>query len=245
MKFNLFIIFLIISSCSSNYTKVSNKSPFTSKGFAYIYNDLNEHSSFIKTKLDNSIPQIAQKNIRINSLVKIINPKTKDSIVVKNSKNINYPEFYKIIITEPIAEKLNLDKELPLVEIIEIKKNKSFVAKKAKMYQEEKKISSNAPVTSVKISNISKNKNKIKKQKIQDFYILIGSFYSKDTAEFLKKRISKEITSYDIKKLKIIRESNNKINLISGSYNTINLMKNDYINLKKFGFEELDIITYE
>ena len=66
-----------------------------------------------------------------------------------------------------------------------------------------------------------------------------------DTAEFLKERINKEIPSYDIKKLKIIKESDNKINLISGSYNTINLMKNDYINLKTFGFEELDIIIYE
>ena len=113
------------------------------------------------------------------------------------------------------------------------------------MYSEEKQISSNAPVTSVQISNISKNKNKIKKQKIQDFYILIVSFYSMDTAEFLKERINKEIPSYDIKKLKIIKESDNKINLISGSYNTINLMKNDYINLKTFGFEELDIIIYE
>jgi len=178
-------------------------------------------------------------------LVKIINPKTKDSIVVKNTKRINFPDFYKIIITEPIAEKLNLDKDLPLVEIIEIKKNKSFVAKKAKIYNEEKQISSNAPVTSVQISNISKDKNKIKKQVIEDFYILIGSFYSIDTVKFLKERISREIPSYDVKKLKIIEESNNKINLISGSYNTINLMKNDYIDLKNFGFEELDIVIYE
>ena len=245
MKFNIIIIFLIISSCSSNYTKVSNKSPYNSKGFAYIYKDFNDNVENIKIKLDNTVPQIAHNDIRINSLVKIINPKTKDSIVVKNTKRINFPDFYKIIITEPIAEKLNLDKDLPLVEIIEIKKNKSFVAKKAKIYNEEKQISSNAPVTSVQISNISKDKNKIKKQVIEDFYILIGSFYSIDTVKFLKERISREIPSYDIKKLKIIEESNNKINLISGSYNTINLMKNDYIDLKNFGFEELDIVIYE
>ena len=51
--------------------------------------------------------------------------------------------------------------------------------------------------------------------------------------------------NHDYLKPKIIKESNNKINLISGSYNAINLMKNDYINLKNFGFEELDIIAYE
>ena len=245
MKFNILIIFLIIISCSSNYTKLSNKSPYNSKGFAYIYKDINNQIENINVKLDNTLSQIAHNKIRINSLIKIINPKTKDSIVVKNSKKVNYPDFYKIIITEQIAEKINLDKDLPLVEIIEIKKNKSFIAKKAKMFKEEKKISSNAPVTSVQISNISKNKDKISKEKIEDFYILIGSFYSKETAEFLKERIVKEISAYDIKKLKIVRESNNKINLISGSYNTINLMKNDYIKLKNFGFEELDIIAYE
>ena len=177
MKFNILIIFLIITSCSSNYTKISNKSPYNSKGFAYIYNDLNNQKENINIKLDNTLPQIAHNKIKINSLIKIINPKTKDSLIVKNSKKINYPDFYKIIITEHIAKKLNLDQNLPLVEIIEIKKNKSFVAKKAKMFNEEKKISSNAPVTSVQISNISKNKSKVKKQKIEDFYILIGSFF--------------------------------------------------------------------
>ena len=245
MKYNILIIFWIIASCSSNYTKISNKTTYNSKGFAYIYNSLDNQKENINIKLDNTLPQIAHNKIKTNSLIKIINPKTKDSIVVKNFKKINYPDFYKIIITEQIAKKLNLDQKLPLVEIIEIKKNKSFVAKKAKMFNEEKKISSNAPVTSVQILNISKNKNKIKKQKIEDFYILIGTFYSKETAKFLKERISKEIPAYDIQKLKIIRESDNKINLISGSYNTINLMKNDYINLKNFGFEELDIIVYE
>ena len=60
------------------------------------------------------------------------------------------------------SNKLNIEQKLPFVEILEIKKNKSFVAQKAKIFKEEKKISSNAPVTSVKISNISKNKTRKK-----------------------------------------------------------------------------------
>ena len=72
---------------------------------------------------------------------------------------------------------------------------------------------------------------------------MIATFYSNETAEFLKKRIIKEIPYYDHKKLKILKKSNKESNLISGPYNTINLMKNDYINLKKFKFEELNIIT--
>ena len=51
------------------------------------------------------------------------------------------------MITKPVAEKLNLDPNLPLLEIIEVKKNKSFVAEKAKIYNEEKKIPSKAPIS--------------------------------------------------------------------------------------------------
>ena len=74
---------------------------------------------------------------------------------------------------------------------------------------------------------------------------MIASFYSKDTAIFLKKRITKEITNYNPKKLNIFKSKDNEINLISGPYKAINLMKNDYIQLKEFGFEELDIIIDE
>ena len=128
------------------------------------------------------------------------------------------------------------------MEVIEIKKNKSFIAKKAKIFNEEKTIPSNAPITSVEISNISKNKY-LNKNKKKEFYILIASFYSSETAEFLKNRINKEIKSFNIQKMKIVKKNNNKIDLISGQYNTINLMKNDYILLKDFGFEDLDFTT--
>ena len=93
-------------------------------------------------------------------MIKIINPKNNETIVLKNIKRIKYPDFYKVLITKPVAEKLNLDPNLPLLEIIEVKKNKSFVAEKAKIYNEEKKIPSKAPIASVQISNISKNKSK-------------------------------------------------------------------------------------
>ena len=43
-----------------------------------------------------------------------------------------------MLITKSLADKLNLNYNLPLVEVIEIKKNKSFVAKKAEIFNEEK-----------------------------------------------------------------------------------------------------------
>ena len=208
MNYKFIIALFFITSCAVNSTKLENKAPFSSKGFAYIFNENDYNNKIIKGKLDNSQLQISLPKIKINSSVKLINPKTNDSLIVKNVKNLKFPEFYKILITKRVANKLNLNRELPLVEIIEIKKNKSFVAKKAIIYNEEKKISSNAPVTSVQISNISKDKNTLKKTKKNSIYISIATFYSENVAIFLKKRITKEIPDYDVKKFKIIKKRN-------------------------------------
>ena len=245
MKYSFLLCVILLFSCSSNTTKLENRSPYSSKGFAFIYNDADYNNKIISGKLDNAELQISHSKLSNNTLIRIINPKTNDSIAIKNLKKIQYPDFYKILITKKVSEKLNLDLKSPLVEVIEIKKNKSFVAKKAKIFNEEKKISSNAPVTSVQISNISKEKKGKRDLKKDQFFILIGSFYREDTAIFLKQRINKELPEYDTNKLKIIKKSNKKINLVSGPYNTINVMKNDYFELKKFGFEDLDISTNE
>ena len=242
MKFKLlFSILFFLVSCTTS-SKLYNKAPFNSSGFAYIYNDNDYENNFIKGKLDNTKLEISNSELKLNSLIKIINPKTKESMVLKNTKKIEYPDFYKIIITKKVAKKLNINSELPFVEISEIKKNKSFVAKKAKIFNEEKKLPSNAPVTSVEISNISKNKDFKKSQKKEKFFILIGSFSQKTVAEYLKNRIIKEIPNYNSKNLRIIKKSNKENNLLSGPYYTINLMKNDYILLKNLGFEELNIV---
>ena len=243
MKYNFFFILLLIISCTTYPTKIDNLKPYSSKGFAYIYNERDANEKLIKGKLNDTKLEVSHSSLKTNALIKIINPKTNDNLVLRNKKRINYPDFYKVLITSKVADKLNLNRELPFVEILEIKKNKSFVAKKAKIFQEEKKISSNAPVASVQISNISKNKDLKNKKKKDIFFILIGSFYSKNVADFLKNRISKEIPEYNVKKLRVVKKSDKKTHLISGPYYTINLMKNDYIQLKNFGFEELDIIN--
>ncbi len=241
MRFKFILIFFFISSCSSHYTKIENKTPYYTKGLALIYNKADLNSKLIRGKLDNSLLEISVSKLPVGTLIKLINPSSNKSITLKNRKKTNYPDFYKILITKPVAEKLEITKNFPLVEIIEIKKNKSFIAKKAQIFNEEKKISSNAPITSVKISNISKNKKIKKKKSDKKIYILIASFYSKDSAIFLRDRIKKDLPSYSANKIKILRKNNKEINLISGPYSAVNLMKNDYIQLKKFGFEELEI----
>jgi hypothetical protein len=245
MKFKLIILLLFITSCSPHLSTFNQRINYTAKGFAYIYNDNDFNNKIIKGKMNNEIMQISHQNLKTGTFIKISNPKNRESIVLKNIKRIKYPDFYKILITKPVAEQLNLDTDLPLLEIIEIKKNKSFIAEKAKIYNEEKKIPSKAPVASVQISNISKNKVKIGKKKVDQIYILIGSFYSENTAKFLKKRITEDTTDLNHNKLKIKKINNKETQVILGPYTSVNLLKNDYIKLKSFGFEELDIFINE
>ena len=156
MKFKFILILLLIFSCTSHTSTLNQKNPYTAKGFAYIYNDLDYNKKIIKGKMNNQIMQLSHQNLKTGSLIKITNPINNKTLVLKNIKRIKYPDFFKILITDAVADKLDLKRDLPLLEITEVKKNKSFVAKKAKIYTEEKKISSKAPVASVKISNISK-----------------------------------------------------------------------------------------
>ena len=215
------------------------------KGFVYVYNDYDFNQKIIKGRMNGDLMQISHQNLKTGALIKITNPKNKESIVLKNIKRIRYPDFYKLLITRSVAEKLDLDIELPILEIVEIKKNKSFVAEKAKIYSEEKQIPSKAPVASVQISNISKNKNKKLKKNAENIFIHIATFYSKNTADFLKDRIIKEVRTLDPKKLKVEKINSKKTQVILGPYTSVNLLKNDYIKLKNYGFEELDIYINE
>ena len=245
MKFKFFILIFFVFSCSPHLKTLNQKKPYSATGFAYVYNNYDVKNKIILGKLDNDKLQISHQNLKTGTFIKIINPKNNKNIILKNIKRIKYPDFYKILITKPIMDELELSIDLPILEILEIKKNKSFVAEKAKIYNEERKISSNAPITSVKISNISKDKKEKKIIEPNNIFIHIASFYSVDTANFLKQRIVKEVSDFDINKLKINLINKKETHVISGPYTSVNLLKNDYIILKNFGFEELDIYTNE
>ena len=110
----------------------------------------------------------------------------------------------------------------------------------------KKKNTFKAPVASVKILNISKNKeNKLKKNSTDQIFINVATFYSSDTANFLKKRIINEVKDLDSKKLKVKKINNKETRVILGPYSSVNSLKNDYIKLNNIGFEEMDIYINE
>jgi rare lipoprotein A (peptidoglycan hydrolase) len=234
MKFRLLIFFLLIA-CKPIDTTYKNKSSYLKKGFAYIYDESDKN---FKKKYDNKKLIVGHNKLKIGTLVSITNLTNQKQIILKVQKRVKYPEFYTLLINEEVAKQINLDKAVPLVEVQEIKKNKSFIAKKAKMFAEEKKINNKAPVTNIKIDNISKIKNK-KKRIDKKFTIEIGSFYSLESAKFLMDKLSKELAI--LKSKFYINKKLKSYTLISGPYKTINSLKNDYIILKNYGFEDLEI----
>ena len=141
---------------------------------------------------------------------------------------------------ENIAQQLNLDKDFPYIEIEEIKKNKSFIAKKAEMHAEEKQVPNKAPVEKVKISNLG-NKSINKLEEKPKFVIILGNFYSLNSAKNLKKRIYSESQLLKNKKISIKKINDNNYEVFLGPYYTINIIKNDYIALKQINFEEIDV----
>ena len=83
-------------------------------------------------------------------------PANNKSIELKVTKKAKYPNFFNILITEKVSDELALNKEFPFIEVHQRIKNKSFVAKKAEIYTEERNVSDKAPVTKIIIDNISK-----------------------------------------------------------------------------------------
>jgi len=83
MKYKLIILLLFLTSCAQNYSQSQLNKPFNSKGFAYIYNEEDFVNKVIKKKLDNNSLQIAHNKLRAGSLIKIINIKTNESIILK------------------------------------------------------------------------------------------------------------------------------------------------------------------
>ena len=82
--------------------------PFNSKGFAFVVPEEEDKNSILKRGLDNTKFQISQQDLKINTLIKIINPKTQEYLTLPNTKKIDYPDFYKILITKKLLKRLIL-----------------------------------------------------------------------------------------------------------------------------------------
>ena len=78
--------------------------------------------------------------------------------------------------------------------LILISKNSTFIAGKAKTFEEESKVAEKAPIDGIQINdlNVKKKKKKIIVKKKFSYSIKVADFYYKDTARILLDRIKKE-----------------------------------------------------
>ena len=75
------------------------------------------------------------------------------------------------MITTRIANELSIDINEPYIDLILISENSTFVAKKAKTFEEEKNVAEKAPVDGITIDNLGADLNKEKKIKKKKIFI--------------------------------------------------------------------------
>ena len=113
------------------------------------------------------------------------------------------------------------------------------------MFSEEKKIDNKAPVTKVKIDNISKSKKTKIVKKTKKFDIIIAEFYSLNSANLLKKKLKNDLEIIDKKKIRVFIKEKNRYEVLSGPYKKLDELKEDFVKISNYGFEELDIKLYD
>lgn len=245
MKFRyLFLVFFLFSCVEDikliNKNNTQIKKTFISKGFTLIYNDNLIKKKIIKKRIDSREYVILHSFLNRNTYVKIFNPINSKTVIAKVKYKTNYPIIYNSVITNRIAEELGLNYEDPYVEIIEIRKNDTFISKKAKTFEEEKNVANKAPVTDIDINVISIDpENTDTRPKKNEYIINIGEYYYLDSAKSVKNRLINEASLTNVKIKKI---SKNKFRVYVGSYFFFSAMKGPYFAISKLGFEHLDVI---
>ena len=236
----LFIVNIVLYSCADYRIEKKEKLYYSSSGFALIYEDNLYLQKVVNKKINNENLSVMHNLLKINTPVRIINPDNSKVIQTKIYKRANYPKIFNVVISQKIASILELDANNPFVEIIEIKKNITFVAKKANTYEEEKNVAEKAPVDEIKMDDLAYNEQEIKKKvfKNNNFILVINDFYYEDSAINLKNELVKKTKMNNISVRKI---NNKKYRLLVGPFKNFNALKTTYISLNNLGFESLNV----
>ena len=238
--------FILLNNCTTtSLTKNKNsnslENPFVNKGFSLIYNDKFYNNKIVSKKIDERSLVIFQKNLKKDTIVKITNILNNKSIIGTVGSNADYPLFNNAILSLRIADEIGLNENEPYVEILEILQDSVFVAKRAKTFDEEKKVANKAPVNNINISdlNIKETNAKNELSKKFSYEIKIADFYFNDTASLLIDRITKETKIKDVK-IKKINEK--KYRVYAGPFNNISSLQKSYNDISILEFENIEFI---
>ena len=247
MNFKIIVIFLILlTSCVNNTEKqrseiLSINNKFYNSGFTLIYDDNLYFEKIINKKMDDRDLIIFQKNLKKGTSVKLFNPINNKSLIAQVGRNSIYPNFNNSVVSKRIASELELSLEEPYIIIEEIIHNSAFIAKKTKMFEEEKKVANKAPVDKITVNDLNQSSKKKTNNNSQKFnyFIKIADFYFIDSAKIMRNRIINEST---IKNVYIRELSKNKFRVILGPYLDLKSLQKEYNKLEKFNFENIEII---
>ena len=242
-KYIIIISILFLSACNQfdqnnkNLVYISDQK-YSNTGFALIYdNNLDK----IKVIDDRSL-FIHHKFLKRKSSVKITNPKNGKSLIaeVKSNKQ-KFSDFYNSVISRRIAEDLELDFNEPYLQIVLISKDSTFIAKKTKTFDAEKKVAEKAPIDGIQINDLNKDNQKkeiVKKNKFS-YSVKIADFYYKDTAQIMLSRIKNETSLNDPK---IQELSKTKFRVLIGPFDDIKSLKETFEKLKSLNFENIEML---
>ena len=241
------ITFLLLINCTVDNLSVNNenliiKKNFSNKGFALIYDKKHYDNNLISKKIAERSLIIFQKNLKINTQVKITNILNNKSLIAKVGVSSDYPLFNNSVLSKRIANELGVNINEPYIEIVEIPENSMFIAKKAKTFDEERNVAIKAPVKSISVNNLNKiyvSNEKITVKKKFSYKIKIGDFYFKDTAELMIDRIISETKVVNPKIKKITKD---KYRVYLGPFNNINSLQKSYNDINILKFENIEII---
>ncbi len=246
-KILLILLITLLSACnqfdkdSKSLIYLSDQK-YSNTGFALIYDEKLKKENKISKKIDNRSFLIFHNKIKKNSFVKITNPFNGKSIIAEViSNNVKFSDFYNSVITKRIANELSLEPNEPYIDLVLISKNSTFVAKKAKTFDEEKKVAEKAPVDGITIDNLGKEKKqetKIKKQKFL-YSIKIADFYYRESAENMVNRIKDET---NLKNSLIKKLSKTKYRVLLGPFNDIKKLENSFNQIKVLNFDNIEIL---
>ena len=245
-KFVILVLFITLYSCAVTIEKKSDEEEklyFTSKGFALIYDKKLFEEGLVNKKINNEKISSIHSFLKPGTPIQIINLSNSKSVNLNVSKKANYPAIFNIVISKKIAKLLELDSNNPYVEIIEVKKNKTFVSKKTTTFDEEKNVAEKAPVQEIEIDDLSENESNSESNKNKNikknFVLVLGDFYYEESALNLKNEL---ISKIELKDISIKKVKQNQYRLFVGPFKNFNTLKVAYISLNKIGFDDLNII---
>lgn len=236
---NLLLILFFLASCTVQTTQYS-ENIFSNKGFVLLYDESLIEKKLIRKPLDDRSLEIVHNTLSKGTKVRIINllnNKSTNAIVKTKNKDLF---FYNSIFSKRIFDELDISLKEPYVEISKIRENKTFIAKKSKTFDEEKKVANKAPVKSISINEIGTPKSKeLDDRRSFNYSIKITEFYFLKNAKELKKRIEKETS---LKNVNIFSINDTKHQVLLGPYSNINTLQSAYNSINNLNFENIELI---